>query len=101
MNNASDLKRLNKLKKEYARKSIYSVIDMAKSILALIVIILFEKFSTHHVFVSFCCAIIGIWEILSIMYFVKELSGHLIEYRYCSTEIRKLEKEINRKDSIP
>lgn len=101
MNNASDLKRLNKLKKEYARKSIYSVIDMSKNILALIVIILFEKFSTHHIFVSFCCAIIGIWEILSIMYFVKELSRHLMGYRYCSTEIHKLEKEINRKDNVP
>lgn len=101
MNNTSDLKRLNKLKKEYARKSIYSVIDMTKNILALIGIILFEKFSTHHIFVVYCCAIISVWEILSIMYFVKELSRYLMEYRYCSIEIHKLEKEINRKDNVP
>ena len=76
-------------------KTIHSTIDMLKNILILIVVIIFEKFTAHHhVFTSFCCAILGIWQILSIAYFAKELIRYLMEYQYCKTEIYKLEKRL-------
>lgn len=91
---SKDLRRFNKLKKEYARKTIKSFFNALKNLIVLVIVILYEKFNVHHALVSFCCMILGIWGIYAVVYYIKEFHFNFIEYEYCRKEACKAEKHL-------
>lgn len=89
-----DLRRLNRIKKSYAKRTMYSIFDIVKNLVILVAIILVEKFTTHHPFTSAIYFVIGAWQLFALFYYSKEFIANLKEYCYCRDEIYKIEKRL-------